>query len=1234
VTVRDAPAEAPPVEDPYVGLTYFTEEYVDFFFGRDNESALIIGNLRASRLTLLYAESGVGKSSVLRAGVVAGLRGFAARERPGSGAPRLVPVVFKAWSERPIAGLVRELGEAIRPYLEDADFPELPEDDLEAALEAACEALGSTVLVILDQFEEHFLYARETPERELVAAQIARCINRPNLRANFLISIREDSYAELGDLFRGKVKNVYSNFLHLDFLSRAGGREAIERPIERLNERRPGAEPFGVEPALVDAVLDQARRSEGDERIETTYLQLVMRRLWKEETEAGSHVLRLETLERLGGVEAIIGSHLDRAMEGDADSPGLTPGQRLIAARIFRHLVTSGGTKIALTAGDLAEFSELPVDRIEPVLRHLSSSQLNILRRVVFQEDSEPRYEIFHDALSEPIREWRIKIEREESDRERAEKEAAEKAAAAAECRAEEERKRKRVAQGLLGLAVALLVIGAVVFAISQKNLADQREDATQSVRSAERISELAHRSTFGPTAAALASLEAYRLSPTVEARERTLAQLQLNPGMPRIVAGHTRMVMSVAYWPGSEKLVSGGSDGTLRLWDEQGREIGSPRVIPRSSLTPVQVAVSKPAAGRSRIVAAGTVKGRVELLGADDSGWTRSYPPIEMGRSGELWGVAFDPRAPRVLAVGGEDGRLTLWGLDNPRHPVELGTRQVPGKITSIAFTSGGGYLFVAGSNGVERFKLSGRGFAAERPGRGAGAWNSVATAPNGSYALGGDNQIEVWDAARHRTLYLQPLGTVYGLGFARGSSVLVSAGADGNVTTWDVASGRPFGPSRVSDGEMYADLAISPDGRTIAAAGGDRLLKLWPLEPPRSLATIVGGLSPEEAGYRLPWIYDLAVGRRGRVVAAAGLTGTSIWSLRKLADTGSVPHPVARIKGESRAVAFHGDILVIARGHSFVVEGFGPACPAGAREPCRLGGPRRAHSQTAPEDLAFAHHDGRLLLASTGKRRGDAVFNLWDLTDVEKEGRIVYLSSRRTKGVARIFDLAFNPSSALVAAAAEDGKMRVWDVSHPRHPQGIAFKNPRGNENQAVYAVAFSRDGNWLASGGADQQVVLWRVAHRDSGEVAVEETAGTMSEGTAIFALAFSPDDKTLAASNATGATCLYQVESRQAIGDRSCLHGHTVGAKGWVRTVKFARLAGGEPVLLTAGNAQPITAWNSILWNLSDSDRVEEAITADVCTLARRNLTEYEWRSVFASTNLAGDRHQTCPDYPLP
>ena len=65
----------------------FTEEQAPFFFGRDREREIIAANLVASRLTLFYGPSGVGKSSVLNAGVVRDLRASDTESAALTGAP-------------------------------------------------------------------------------------------------------------------------------------------------------------------------------------------------------------------------------------------------------------------------------------------------------------------------------------------------------------------------------------------------------------------------------------------------------------------------------------------------------------------------------------------------------------------------------------------------------------------------------------------------------------------------------------------------------------------------------------------------------------------------------------------------------------------------------------------------------------------------------------------------------------------------------------------------------------------------------------------------------------------------------------------------------------------------------------------------------------------------------------------------------------------------------------------
>ena len=397
---------------PYLGLAYFDEQDADLFFGRDAERKRILGNLRASRLTLLYAESGVGKSSLLRAGVSARLRQLATRSVAEGGSARYVPVVFSAWQGDAKADLIAGLEAATRPLLHDDAQLALRRDALEGAIEDAVAAADATPLFILDQFEEHFLYEADDSGFD---DELAECLNRADLRAHFLISVREDAYSLIGPRFKARIPNVYGNYLHLDFLDERAARDAVLEPVKAFNAELPaGAPRFEVEPALVDVVLKQVRRGRvaigdgeaahvdetGPARVETAYLQLVMKRLWDEELTAGSQQLRLETLRRLGGADTIVRGHLDDAMAK------LPADQRDAAAEAFRFLVTSGGRKIALSSDELTEFSDAAAVQLEPALEHLERER--ILRRIPAPDPGGvARHEIYHDVLAPGILDWR-----------------------------------------------------------------------------------------------------------------------------------------------------------------------------------------------------------------------------------------------------------------------------------------------------------------------------------------------------------------------------------------------------------------------------------------------------------------------------------------------------------------------------------------------------------------------------------------------------------------------------------------------------------------------------------------------------------------------------------------------------------------------------------------------------------------------------------------------------------
>jgi len=369
-----------PRECPYVGLDYYREKFGAWFFGREADGSKIITNLQAARLTLLHAESGVGKSSLLRAGVAWRLRRLALKESLFKGTVD-IPVVFSSWKDDPVLELVDAIGAAIEPFLMGRPKPELPADRLDAAIEAAADAVNAPLLVILDQFEAYFLYHSREPTPERFADELARCINRADLPANFLIAIREDAYAGLGDLFKGRIANVYGNYLHIEYLDRASAEKAIRAPLDVYN-RLPGVdERVEIQDELVQAVLDQVRAYDtagdaiqgqaatmnGADRIATPLLQLVMETVWKRERAEGSRELRLSTLQNLEGVGKIVDTHLGKALSA------LNEDERQTAIDMFDHLVTPSGGKIAESVPDLAQrtgHSEAQVGSVLDKLDH------------------------------------------------------------------------------------------------------------------------------------------------------------------------------------------------------------------------------------------------------------------------------------------------------------------------------------------------------------------------------------------------------------------------------------------------------------------------------------------------------------------------------------------------------------------------------------------------------------------------------------------------------------------------------------------------------------------------------------------------------------------------------------------------------------------------------------------------------------------------------------------------
>ena len=423
-----------------------------------------------------------------------------------------------------------ELTNAVGRQLADHDLPR----SLQGRLDAVSARLDCDLLIILDQFEEYFLYHGHENGSEAFAKQFAQAVTQRLSPCEF------SSLDPRG--FAGKARSVRR--VHSRYLSRITSESTTSTstpPVKPSSGRSSGStrwpanrwSPVTIEDSLVDNVLDQvratrvvrergdstmfergARRDSTEQRVETPYLQLVMTRLWQEELCAGSRVLRTETLDRLGGAEEIVSSHLDAAVGT------LSPAETDIAARVFNHLVTPSRTKIAHSVPDLANYAGLTPAALAPLLQKLSTGQNRILTPVAPAPDQPAhlRYQILHDVLAAPVLDWRTRYMQA---RERAEAEAQ---AEAQRQRAELEAKARARLRKLTLLLLAMVIVStglAWTTRLQMQKAEERRAEAEAAKLEAEGAKHIAQASRLELEAA----IKARSAAESVAARNRLQAE-------------------------------------------------------------------------------------------------------------------------------------------------------------------------------------------------------------------------------------------------------------------------------------------------------------------------------------------------------------------------------------------------------------------------------------------------------------------------------------------------------------------------------------------------------------------------------------------------------------------------------------------------------------------------------------------------------------------------------------
>jgi WD40 repeat protein len=1174
-------------QSPYVGLNYYTEEDADIFFGRDVERRIVTANLRASRLTLLYAGSGVGKSSLIRAGVAARLRRDA-RSRHERGMTAYVPVVFSSWRDNPVQELIGEIESAVKALTEGQAAP-LPRESLEVAIKSATDAIDGTLLIILDQFEEYFLYKDKEAKPGRLARHVARCVGRTDLRANFLIAVREDAYAGVGDLFKGRIDNVYGNFLHLEYLNPLAARDAIEEPIEWYNKLHPDA-PAGIEPELVDAVIRQVRagqhfleqsgqgrvstsngESEPDEQVETPYLQLVMTTLWDAEAANGHH-LQLKTFrDDLGGAQRIVGNHLDDAL-GD-----LSDEERATAADFFQYLVTPSGRKITYPIDDLVKVTGRPAAVVQSVIDKLTGDR-RILKPLPGPsgEEDKPRVEIFHDVLAPAILDWRTRQVaehlRQETERLEREKQTALQRAKDEQERAQlqkrladEERARarrfKRLAFTALGLMALLICVGAVVYAFAEAASEHRAQDVAESrAVASEATASYQSGATLGR--GLLLSIEAYRDSSTAQARAALVGGLVKTAGMEGYLKAHSAPVNKVAFDPAAPLVASASVDHTVVVWDyATGRQQSLP-------------------AGTGAINSVAFSPTGLQLASAGDDGnvilWDLSTPtgPVSEGPTlsadvEHVYDVAYN-RAGTLLASGNSDGSVTVWNPTTDGRDMTLPGN--PAGVNAVAFDPTANALAAAYANGpVVVWNLATH--RAARTLRGATAPTSIAFSPDGRIIAAGDvdGTVKLWNASTGGRL--GPLAVrgdtdaIEGVAFSPDGSEIASGGNDGFVRLWSTQTGALL---RTYQGHTATveSVAFSSDGRMIASGSDDESVILWDASLEHAARVLTAGGGPQLLG--------IAVSPTGNLLAAANAADAiDRWQL----PNGTPLSPLPTVSPVEKVAFSPVGSLVAAALSNGSVELFDAGSGKFVRTLPGSGGP--AYSVVfGPDGLTVA----------AGESSGDVL--LWNVRTGRQVGRL----SRPTGAV---YGVAFSPDGTTLASADSDGSVAVWDLRANRLLHTLV------GHTAAVEAVQFSPSGSVLASASEDDNVILW---NPKTGKQIGDPLSGHQAT---VWALAFSPNGKTLVSGSSDHTVIVWNLRTRLG----QPLEEHTNLVTGVAFTPNGRILASsGEDGTVVLDSSLPMV------------DSVA-AIDQRLCGIARTNLTSFEWRELLPGQPY----HRTCTRY---
>jgi WD40 repeat protein len=1162
---------------PFKGLEFFKVSDAEYFCGRERLVGELLARAAESGVVGLIGPSGVGKSSLLRAGVLAALAGG---ELPGSNDWR--QVVLRP-GERPHRQLTRAFGGR----------------EIDAVLGEL--SPGERLVIAVDQLEELFTSCGREDERVAFLEQLCLAASDVRRRALVLLALRGDyytrfvSYPRFADL-------LSREHVLVGPMDRGELGHAIEQPAARVG--------LEVERLLVDALVSDAAEQSGG----LPLLSAMLVELWQ---ARDGRALRYESYRASGGMHAAV------ARLAEAAYVRLAEPERRVARTVMLRLASERDGALVRRRAPVAELERIgdanPVVAalINARLLTLSDGRIELSHEALLREW--PRYrswldedragrllqahltaataeweaqardpgELYRGARLAAALEWRSGHEQELNPNERAFLDASRAAAGRAQ---------RRLRMVLVGVAALLAVaVAAAVVAL------DQRSSARNEARAAE-AERLGEQALTGESLdrSLLLARQGVALDDSLATRSYLFDALLRSPAAIHVMRGDGNPLTALDLSPDGRTLAVGSNQGDVLFFDAvSGRPDGRPYATPSGAVAAVRFSPDGTRLAVEGdefvdILDARTHQHRARLVAGPPSGSSLVNIPLVLGT------LAFSADS-RVLAASAiangtrRSANIVRWDARTGRRlgpPLHVGRAA---EAVLVGFSSRGPRLVTSSS--ADRATII-RNAVSLRPVRSLRGGGTPATlSPDGRFvAFGGtDGSVRLLDlhtsilrvtAERHD-------GAVTDLRFSSDSRTLLTAGGDGRAIRWNVADARRIETFTGHAGSV-AQVTIAPDGKTAYSAGEDGTVIAWDLAGSRRLD------QPFRAAPRSPMAFPLLLrgdsptqlAPRGIPVAVAGLTVATtpggghfavsddagyidVFDSRTLERRRLPVRPGTQVSAVALAPDGRTAAAITANGHLRFANldgSLGPLQPAYARD-----------QDAAAWSLAFSRN-GRWL-ATAGLPSPS--LRLWDVS----HRKIVNTTPLSPYGIAA--DATFSPDGTKLAVAAHEPEGSGAAIEILSVPQLAQLKTVRA---PAARSLEFSPDGRLLVLGDDQGRVWLhdtrtWRPPDHP-----------LIAHTSAINTVNISPDGRTLATTSNDGTTRLWDLASGRPLG--AALPGlaqHDVAA---------AFVNGANSLVTLYDNGQGYE------WDVQPQSWARRA-----CQIAGRTLTRSEWINALAERKYA-------------